>query len=127
MSATELRTAGEVAADVSNGIVRLFSECYGRGPVKAKTFMFDNYVVTVLEETLTMAESTLVKAGQTEIVREFRLAFQAEMTDRFVGIVEGATGCKVATYQSQLAFDPDICFELFVLEESPRFAGGSDA
>ena len=118
-TATQPRSRGEVAADISNGIVKLFSEYYGRGPVKAKTFLIDNYSVTVLENTLTTSESTLVQAGRENMVREFRLAFQTEMAGRFKGVVELATKRRVLTYQSQLMFDPDHCFELFVLDGVP--------
>lgn len=117
-----LRTRGEVAAEISNGIVKLFREAYGRGPVKAKTFLFDHYSLTVLEDTLTTAEATLVKAGRKEMVRDFRIAFQTEMSVEFHHIVERATGRKVITYQSQIAFDPDHCFEAFVLDGPPSFS-----
>jgi uncharacterized protein YbcI len=113
-------TRGEVAAEVSNGIVRLFGEYYGRGPVKAKTFLFDNYSLTVLEDTLTTAEATLVKTGQEALVREFRVAFQTEMAGRFKGVVEQATARKVLTYQSQIMFGPDVCIEFFVLDGPPQ-------
>jgi uncharacterized protein YbcI len=112
------RTQGEIAAEISNGIVKLFSEYYGRGPVKAKTFLFDNYAVTILEDTLTTAESTLVRANREELVRDFRIAFQAEMAGPFKAVVEQATGRNVLTYHSQIAFDPDHCIEFFVLDES---------
>lgn len=110
------RRRGEVAAEISNGIVKLFSEYYGRGPVKAKTYFMDRYAVTVLEDTLTTAEATLAKAGRQGLVRDFRIAFQAEMAGPFKAVVELATGQKVLTYHSQIAFDPDVCFEFFVLD-----------
>lgn len=113
------RTRGEIAAEISNGIVKLFRESYGRGPVKAKTFLFDNYSLTVLEDTLTTAEATLVNAGRKEMVRDFRVAFQTEMAPDFHRVVEQATGRSVVTYQSQIAFDPDACFEVFVLDGPP--------
>ena len=50
----------ERLAAVSNAVVAIFSECYGRGPTKAKSYAFDNYVVTVLEDFLTTVEETLV-------------------------------------------------------------------
>jgi len=121
------RTRGEVAADISNGIVKLFSAYYGRGPVKAKTFLIDNYSVTVLENTLTTAETTLVRAGREGVVRDFRIAFQTEMADEFHAVVEQATKRRVLTYQSQIAFDPDHCFEFFVLDGPPDVAdNGTD-
>lgn len=113
------RTRGEIAAEISNGIVKLFRESYGRGPVKAKTFLFDHYSLTVLEDTLTTAEATLVKTGRREMVRDFRIAFQTELAPAFHRVVEQATGRKVITYQSQIAFDPDVCFEVFVLDGPP--------
>jgi uncharacterized protein YbcI len=121
------RTRGEIAAEISNGIVKLFSEYYGRGPLKAKTYLFDNYSVTVLEDTLTTAEATLVKAEREQMVRDFRLAFQTEMAGRFKGVVELATKRRVLTYQSQITFDPDHCFEFFVLDGPPQTAGDGDS
>ena len=117
--AASQRTRGEIAADISNGIVKLFSKYYGRGPVKAKTFLIDNYSVTVLENTLTTAETTLVRAGRERMVRDFRIAFQTEMAEEFHAVVEQATKRRVLTYQSQIAFDPDHCFEFFVLDAPP--------
>jgi uncharacterized protein YbcI len=120
---TITRTSGDIAAEITTGIVKLFSDYYGRGPVKAKTHLFDNYAVTVLEDTLTVAETTLVEAGREEMVRDFRMVFQTEMAGPFKGVVEQATGCKVATYHSQIAFHPDVCFEMFVLDGPPEVAG----
>jgi uncharacterized protein YbcI len=119
----ERRTSGEIAAEVSSSIVKLFTSYYGRGPVKAKSFLFDNYVVTVLEDTMTTAEATLVRTGRSNTVREFRLAFQTEMADEFKGTVERATGRAVIAYQSQIVFDPDYCFEFFVLDGPPEIDG----
>jgi uncharacterized protein YbcI len=94
--------------------------------VKAKTFLIDNYSVTVLENTLTTAEATMVEAGQHDMVRTFRIAFQTEMAGRFKGVVELATKRRVLTYQSQIAFDPEHCFEFFVLDSPPDVADGGD-
>jgi len=119
---SELRSRGQIAAEITNGIVKLFREYYGRGPVKAKTYIFDNYSLTVLEDTLTTAETTLVKSGREEMVRTFRLSFQTEMAAAFHSVVENATGRRVVTYQSQIAFHPDSCFEVFVLDGPPEVA-----
>jgi uncharacterized protein YbcI len=119
------RTRGEIAAEISNGIVKLFSEYYGRGPVKAKTFLMDHYVVTVLENTMTTSEKTLVEGGQQEMVRDFRIAFQKEMAGPFKAVVELATRRRVLTYQSQIAFDPEHCFEFFVLDGEPAAEAGN--
>jgi uncharacterized protein YbcI len=107
---------GELLASISNAIVQIFSDAYGRGPTKAKTFMNDNYVFTVLEDILTTVEETLVEAGREDLVRDVRISFQSATADRFTGAVEELTGRKVIAYQSQLTFHPSIGFEMFVLE-----------
>jgi uncharacterized protein YbcI len=109
---------GEQMAAVTNGIVQLFSEYYGRGPTKAKSYLLDErIVVCVLEDTMTTVEQTLVKNGHMDMVRQVRLTFQGAMADHFKGVVEEAIGRKVAGYHSQLTTEPDIGFEFFVLED----------
>ena len=107
---------GELLADVSNAIVGIFVECYGRGPTKAKTYMFDDYLITVLDDILTTVESTLVQNGKENLVREVRLTFQEAVADRFKNAVTEITGRKVLTYHSQVTFHPARGFEIFVLE-----------
>ena len=102
--------------EISNGIVRLMSECYGRGPTKAKTYVLDRYVLCVLEDLFTRAEETLVGNGRQALVREMRLAFQADMADEFKGVVQRALRRPVLAYHSQVTFDPPMGFEIFVLE-----------
>jgi uncharacterized protein YbcI len=109
---------GEQLAEITNGIVGLFSEYYGRGPTRAKSFLLDDvYVVTVLRDTMTTVEHTLCQAGHADQVRSVRLRFQEAMAASFTGVVEAALGRKVAAYHSQLLVDADIGFELYVLEE----------
>jgi uncharacterized protein YbcI len=108
---------GEELAQVTNGIVGLFSEYYGRGPTRAKSYLLDDtYVVTVLRDTMTTVEHTLVEGGHGGQVRSVRLTFQEAMADSFKGVVEQAFGRRVESYHSQLLLDADIGFELFVLE-----------
>jgi uncharacterized protein YbcI len=103
--------------EISNGIVQLMANHYGRGPDKAKTFVMDRYVLVVLEDLLTRAETTMVENGRSSQVRDMRITFQTDMADEFKDVVEQALGRKVRTYQSQIVFDPPMGFEIFVLEE----------
>ena len=108
---------GERLAAISNVIVTLFAECYGRGPTKAKTYAFDNYVFTVLEDILTTVERTLVDCGEEDLVRRVRLSFQEATADRFTSEVAAITGREVIGYHSQVTFHPAMGFEIFVLAE----------
>jgi len=107
--------AGAKAAAISNAVVHLFSEHYGRGPTKAKTYLFDDFVFVALENVLTTAEHTLAEAGQHDLVRNTRLAFQELLGEQFKSAVAEITGRPVRAYHSQIVFDPDMGFEIFVL------------
>jgi uncharacterized protein YbcI len=108
---------GEHLAAVTNGIVQLFREYYGRGPNKAKSYLLDDrIVVCVLEDTMTTVERTLVRNGHGHMVRQVRLTFQEAMAEQFTGTVEQAMGRRVTAYHSQLTMEPDMGFEFFVLE-----------
>jgi uncharacterized protein YbcI len=108
---------GEQLAAVTNGIVKLFRDYYGRGPTKAKSYVLDDrIVVCVLENTMTTVERTLAENGHGDKVREVRLTFQETMADEFKRCVADPMGRKVLAYHSQLTLDPDLGFEFFVLE-----------
>jgi uncharacterized protein YbcI len=106
---------GEDLAEVSKVVVGILSECYGRGPTKAKSYGVDNYVLTVLEDFLTEAESTLLGRGRWDLVREMRVTFQEAIADRFRREVGAAIHREVVAYHSQVTFDPPLAFEIFVL------------
>ena len=115
---TSVTRHGDQLAAVTNGIVQLFREYYGRGPNKAKSYLLDDrIVVCVLEDTMTTVEQTLAKSGDNEMVRQVRLRFQEVMALEFKTVVEKAMGRRVAAYHSQLTIEPDMGFELFVLED----------
>ena len=108
---------GDELAEVTNGIVRLFSKYYGRGPTRAKSYLLeDRYVVTVLRDTMTTVEKTLAENGHIDMVRKVRLTFQEAMAAEFKGVVEQALGRRVQAYHSQILVEPDVGFEFFLLE-----------
>jgi uncharacterized protein YbcI len=108
---------GERLAAISSAIVNIFAEYYGRGPTKAKTYSFDNYLVTVLEDILTTVEKTLVDRGEEALVRQVRLTFQEATAERFTSAVSEIAGREVVGYHSQVTFNPSVGFEIFVLAE----------
>jgi len=107
---------GQLRKDISNAMVGLKKQLYGKGPTKAKTYINDNIVFCVLEGGLTRNEETLIGAGKEALVRSYRLAFQETMGPTVMGAVAEITGRRVLTYHSQIVFDPARTFEIFVLE-----------
>jgi uncharacterized protein YbcI len=112
----EPKTAGTVAAAISDGLVHLHKEYYGKGPTKTKTYLVDDTVVCMLRGGFTVVERTLIDEGRAEAVHDVRRVFQTMMKARFTEIVEAATGREVIAYMSQVHSDPDLALEVFVLE-----------
>ena|GEM_PF-2338749 len=122
-AANESRDAGGKRAAISNAMVGLKKEFYGKGPEASKTYFNDDWVFTVLEGGLTRNEETLLAAGEERLVRQFRLRFQEAMTATICGAVEEITGRRVLTYHSQVVFDPMRCVEMFLLAPLPDGQG----
>jgi uncharacterized protein YbcI len=114
----EQKALGETRATISKEIVRLQSEYYGKGPTKAKTYIVDDLVVIVLEESFTRAEKTLVERGEREAIQHIRRRFQQQMADSFIGIVEQATGRRVRAFLSETDVDQDVSVETFLLADA---------
>jgi uncharacterized protein YbcI len=109
-------TRRDAASAVSRELVSLHKKFYGKGPVRAKTFLVDDTVLCVLEGGFTVVERTLIEVGRAAAVHDMRLSFQAAMRDQFTAVVESALGRRVRAYLSQVHTDPDVAVELFLLE-----------
>ena len=112
--ATERRPG--ISAEISNAMVGLKKQFYGRGPTNARTFINDNYILCVLQGGLTRNEETLLAAGEEHLVRAYRLRFQEVMADATTEAIERITDRKVVGYHSQITFKPEHGFEIFVLD-----------
>jgi uncharacterized protein YbcI len=89
---------------------------YGKGPVRAKSYVMDDLLFVVMRDGMTRAEQTMLEADRENLVREFRQQFENEMGERLTGLVEQLTHRKVVNYQSQVLFDPDLIIEIFVFD-----------
>ena len=116
------QTERSPAVAISNAIVQIHKENFGKGATRARTRMMDDVIVVELEEVLTRAEQTLVATGRDEHIRETRHIFQEANRDAFVGAVEEITGRKVRAFLSQVSVDPDVAVDVFLLEPEEQDA-----
>ena len=105
------------------------NELYGRGAARTRTFITDEHVFCALEGVLTAVERTLVEAGETELVRELRTRFMQMVRPVFAAEVARLLGRQVLAMESQLVFDPDTLFLIFVLgdRQAPEAAAAAGA
>src|SRR5829696_6147835 len=109
---------GAMRATISNEMVRLHSEYYGRGPTKSKVYADGDLIAVILEETFTPAERTLIDRGEADGIQDIRRRFQRVMEEQFVSVVEQATGRKVRAFLSETNLEEDISVEVFILAEA---------
>ena len=106
---------GDVRTAISDGLVALLKEYYGRGPERTRTYVSDDLVVCLLRGGFTRVEQTLLESGHGGDVIRQRMVFQDVMRDRFEAVVEKATGRKVIGFMSGNQQEPDMICEVFVL------------
>jgi uncharacterized protein YbcI len=106
---------GTARTAISDGIVALLKDFYGRGPTQAKTYYHDDLVVCLLRGGFTKVEQTLLEGGRGRAVIEQRMQFQEVMRERFEAVIERATGRRVIGFMSGNQQDPDMICEIFVL------------
>ena len=109
------RDHGDVLTAISDGLVGLLKEFYGRGPTRAKSYYQDDLVVCVLRGGFTRVEETLLEGGRGSTVIEQRMEFQELMRERFEAVIENATGRQVIGFMSGSQQHPDMMCEVFVL------------
>ena len=100
-------TSRNLLTEISNEIVRVFKEQFGRGPANARAAWAGPDVLTVvLESTLTAAERSLVRLGEHERLRDMRSFFQYASVRQFCDPVERLTGRTVRGFISGTVRNP---------------------
>jgi uncharacterized protein YbcI len=106
---------GSISAAISSAVVQLMREYTGRGPTKARTYIDEDLITVVLQDTLTMGERSLVRDGEADLVLTSRKAFQRTMSTQLIAAIERHSGRSVYAFLSDNHIDPDIAVETFVL------------
>ena len=107
---------GLQTAELSNAMVRIYKEQFGRGPTKAHSvFAGSDLVVCTLENSLTPAEQRMVQLGEHQRVRDIRTFFQHASEPEFVEAVEQITGRVVRAFVSGTDTEHDVSSEVFYL------------
>jgi uncharacterized protein YbcI len=108
---------GHLLSAISTRIVGILREHYGRGPMKAKTYVLDDIIVVVMRGSgFTPLEQTIMNSGQPDRVIAMREDFQRVMARRYEETIEELTGRKVLAFLSQAHVEPDITMEIFFVD-----------
>jgi uncharacterized protein YbcI len=114
---TPSETRTSALMEISNAMVRLYKQQFGRGPTSARThWAGPDVLVCILENTLTPAERSMVKLGEHQRLRDTRMFFQYATVREFCDPVEAVTGRTVRSFHSSIDTKLDgMAIETFVL------------
>jgi uncharacterized protein YbcI len=99
---------------ISNEMVRIYKDQFGRGPTKARTdWAGPDALICTLRDSFTPAERNLMAMGEHQRLRDTRMFFQYASEDEFVSSVEEVVGRKVVSFISGVDAKRDVSAELF--------------
>jgi uncharacterized protein YbcI len=102
---------------VSNALVALHKEQFGRGPTRARThFAGPDAMLCVLEDALLPAERRMAETGEAQRVRESRMAFQVATAPEFIDAIERLVHRKVVAFGSATDVENNVVFETYVFQ-----------
>ena len=108
---------GSALQELSNEMVRLYKEMFGRGPTRARSaWIGEDGLICTLEDSMTPAERNLVGMGEAQRLRDTRMFFQYASEREFREVVEQITGRKVRAFVSGIDTHADVSSEVFYLE-----------
>lgn len=124
---TELKAAGDghlparperdALLQLSNEMVRIYKELFGRGPTRARAdWAGPDALLCTLEDSLTTAERKLAELGEHERLRDMRTFFQHASENDFRESVERITGRTVRAFVSGIDTGEDVSSEVFYFE-----------
>jgi len=126
MHGNQERSGSSALQAVSNAMVKLHKEQFGRGPTNARTyFAGPDTLVSTLEDALLPAERTMVEMGEHQRVRESRMFLQVATEQQFIHVVEGLTSRTVRAFASAIDPAPGVVFEVFSFEPEDTHRDGS--
>lgn len=105
--------------EISNAMVRLYKDAFGRGPTKARArFAGSDTLIVLLEDTMTAAERKLVALGEYARVREDRLFLQLALEDSKRYEVERILLRRTVAWICGIDPQRDLAAEIFTLAPS---------
>lgn len=116
MTDVKTHARGELLVALSNRIVAIYKELYGKGPVKVRTWYLEDTVLCVLRGGLTRMEQMFVELDRGDRVTLQRDSFHEISAPIFMQAVEELTGRTVETVLNATEEDHDVTTLVFLLE-----------
>ena len=102
--------------EISNAMVRLYKETFGRGPTHARArFAGPDTLVVLLQDTMTVNERKLAALGQHDRLREQRAVLRGGLEQEMRAVIERILVRQTVAAMSGIDTHRDMAAEVFVL------------
>lgn len=103
--------------EISNAMVHLYKNAFGRGPTHARArFAGSDLVVVVLQDTMTPSERRLAAVGEHQRLREHRLLLHETVEGEMRSAVERILSRPTVALISGIDTRRDLAVETFLLD-----------
>jgi uncharacterized protein YbcI len=116
----QVRTKGQIEAEVTQGLIRFTRERMGRGPGDIRTRIVQDMVIVRMADVLTPAERALLQTGNAELLKQLLNRLMESARPELDRMLQQATGCEIASIYSDLCPKRGERLIVFVLTENPE-------
>ena len=114
----QLRTKGQMEAEISNALISFEREHMGRGPIEAKTYIIQDIVMIRLKGVLTPAESHLAKDDEgIQLIKQVRTKLLENAQGMLGEIIEEITGITPVSLHTDISTKTGERFIVITLSE----------
>jgi uncharacterized protein YbcI len=123
LSPRQVKTRGQLEAEISEALTKFEKEYMGRGPLETKTYLIDNILLVRLKGVLTKAEYKLAQSEQNSRGRDFIKQIRVEMIENGRALLEQAvkqiTRRKVVSLHTDISTVTGERLMVFILDKAP--------
>jgi uncharacterized protein YbcI len=113
----QMKTKGEIEAEISRAIVQFEIDYMGRGPKETRAYIIEDLVVVRLKGVLTPAEEQLTKTlDGKELVKKMRATLVDKARVLLYQVVGDITGSRIIDLHTDISIDSGERVFVFVLE-----------
>jgi len=102
--ASEMKTKGEIEAEISQAIVQFEIDYMGRGPKESHTHVIEDMILVRLKGVLTPAEQQLTRTGDgSELVKKMRSTLIEKAKPLLFQVVGDITGARILDLHTDIS------------------------
>jgi uncharacterized protein YbcI len=123
-----MKSKGELEAEISSAIIRFKKEYMGRGPLSVKTYLLDDMVLVRLHGVLTAAEQKLVQVEDRsrgrDLIKNTRLELIEHGRPLLEQVIHDILRVDVVSLHTDISTSTGESILLFTLSAKPSFIAG---